>query len=68
MTDRYLYASSLSCLTDPYVEIRPSKICHSADSIRSTKEYCDDIVADWMNNGTEYTATQNYSVCELGIQ
>lgn len=68
MADRYLYASSLSCLTDPYVEIRPSKTHHLADSIRSTKEYCDEIVADWMSNGTEYTAAQNCSVCELGVQ
>ncbi|CRL29031.1 unnamed protein product [Penicillium camemberti] len=51
MTDRYLYSTSLSCLTDP-----------------STNEYCDEIVAGWVSNGSEYTSAQNCSPCELGLQ
>ncbi|KAK4141819.1 LysM domain-protein [Dichotomopilus funicola] len=51
LVDRYLYASSLSCLRDS-----------------ATGEYCDIVVAAWRNQTEPYTAAQNCSECQIGIQ
>ncbi|KAI1840788.1 hypothetical protein JX266_012995 [Neoarthrinium moseri] len=50
LVDRFLYASSLSCLRD-----------------ESTGEYCDIVVADWVNQAN-YTDDQLCSYCQLGLQ
>lgn len=68
MTDRYLYSTSLSCLTDPLVKQKHRKSTFANIYNRSTNEYCDEIVAGWVSNGSEYTSAQNCSPCELGLQ
>lgn len=39
-----------------------------ANFTRLTNEYCDAIVATWINNGSEYTSAQNCSACQLNLQ